>query len=99
MVDDQHGQFAKGRYDEERSNAAAEKNAWVDDVVRTLDMTLILTGAPEREELVELWFAALKAVLYTKQLPDGATQSLAHHPTRDTSNERTQSGGFPEESW
>ena len=63
VVDDQHGQFAKGRYDEERSNAAAEKNAWVDDVVRTLDMTLILTGAPEREELVELWFAALKAVL------------------------------------
>ncbi|KAI4646003.1 hypothetical protein J4E93_005582 [Alternaria ventricosa] len=39
------------------------KSDWVDEVVRILDMTLILTGAPEREELVELWFAALKAVL------------------------------------
>jgi hypothetical protein len=32
-------------------------------VVRLLDMALILTGAPQREELVELWFAALKAAL------------------------------------
>ncbi|KAH6881372.1 jumonji domain-containing 5 [Alternaria rosae] len=39
------------------------KSDWVDQVVRILDMTIILTGAPEREELVELWFAALKAVL------------------------------------
>ncbi|KAI4683036.1 uncharacterized protein J4E84_006938 [Alternaria hordeiaustralica] len=39
------------------------KSDWVDEVVRILDMALILTGAPEREELVELWFAALKAVL------------------------------------
>ncbi|KAI4698743.1 hypothetical protein J4E81_005354 [Alternaria sp. BMP 2799] len=39
------------------------KSDWVDEVVRILDMTLILTGAPEREELVELWFAALEAVL------------------------------------
>jgi len=39
------------------------KSDWVDEVVRILDMTLILTSAPEREELVELWFAALKAVL------------------------------------
>jgi hypothetical protein len=36
---------------------------WIDEVVRLLDMTLILSGAPEREELVELWFATLKAVL------------------------------------
>jgi hypothetical protein len=36
---------------------------WIDEVVRMLDMALILTGAPGREEIVELWFAALKAVL------------------------------------
>ncbi|KAI0586886.1 Cupin-8 domain-containing protein [Pyrenophora tritici-repentis] len=37
----------------------------VDQVVRLLDMALILTGAPGREELVELWFTALKAALTT----------------------------------
>jgi hypothetical protein len=36
---------------------------WIDDVVKMLDMALILTGAPQREEVVELWFSALKAVL------------------------------------
>lgn len=38
---------------------------WIDEVVKRLDMALILTGAPTREELVELWFAALKEVLRT----------------------------------
>ncbi|KAF2130560.1 jumonji domain-containing 5 [Dothidotthia symphoricarpi CBS 119687] len=42
---------------------------WIDEVVKLLDMALILTGAPEREELVELWFSAIKAVLVTFQ-PD-----------------------------
>ncbi|KAF2247928.1 Clavaminate synthase-like protein [Trematosphaeria pertusa] len=36
---------------------------WATRVVKILDMTLILTGAPRREELVELWFAALRGVL------------------------------------
>jgi hypothetical protein len=40
-----------------------EDVGWVDEVVRLLDMTLILSGAPNREELVELWFAALKDAL------------------------------------
>jgi hypothetical protein len=40
-----------------------EDDYWVDEVVRLLDMALILTGAPQREDLVELWFAALKAAL------------------------------------
>jgi hypothetical protein len=35
---------------------------WLDTVVKMLDMALILTGAPEREEVVELWFSALKSV-------------------------------------
>ncbi|KAF2830439.1 Clavaminate synthase-like protein [Ophiobolus disseminans] len=42
---------------------------WIDEVVRMLDMALILTGAPQREEVVELWFAALKAIL-----PSDATE-------------------------
>lgn len=61
LVGDQHGQPSTTGSEEQRDTG--EKNAWIDDVVRTLDMTLILTGAPEREELVELWFAALKAAL------------------------------------
>jgi hypothetical protein len=35
---------------------------WLDEMVKMLDMALILTGAPEREEVVELWFSALKSV-------------------------------------
>ncbi|CAO2655644.1 Nn.00g044470.m01.CDS01 [Neocucurbitaria sp. VM-36] len=36
---------------------------WMDEVVKLLDMSLILTGAPGREEIVELWFSALKGNL------------------------------------
>jgi len=36
---------------------------WVTKVVKILDMALILTGAPAREELVELWFSALGGAL------------------------------------
>jgi hypothetical protein len=36
---------------------------WIGDVVQLLDMALILTGAPAREELMELWFATLSAIL------------------------------------
>ncbi|KAG9189073.1 lysine-specific demethylase 8 [Alternaria panax] len=61
-VDTQPSQLSTTGSDEQRGNTE-EGSAWVDEVVRILDMTLILTGAPQREELVELWFAALKAVL------------------------------------
>lgn len=36
---------------------------WVTKVVKMLDMGIILTGVPGREELFELWFAALEGVL------------------------------------
>jgi hypothetical protein len=39
------------------------KGQWIDEAVKMLDMALILTGAPEREEVVELWFAALQNFL------------------------------------
>ncbi|KAF9700474.1 hypothetical protein EKO04_001617 [Ascochyta lentis] len=45
----------------ERSNWTRSYGNWFDKVVQMLDMTLILTGAPSREEVVELWFAALES--------------------------------------
>jgi lysine-specific demethylase 8 len=48
----------------------SEKGEWLDEVVRLLDMAFILTAAPQREEIVELWFAALKAMLPSWNAPD-----------------------------
>jgi hypothetical protein len=48
--------------DEGRGQKHGSKK-WIDEVVRMLDMALILTGAPDREEVVELWFSTLKALL------------------------------------
>ncbi|KAF2690078.1 Clavaminate synthase-like protein [Lentithecium fluviatile CBS 122367] len=48
-----------GRNTKEGDNEAD----WVTKVVKILDMALILTGAPGREELVELWFSALGGAL------------------------------------
>ncbi|EMD68066.1 hypothetical protein GGP41_001639 [Bipolaris sorokiniana] len=45
---------------------------WIDEVVKSLDMALILAGAPAREELMELWFAALKTVLDLERQADVA---------------------------
>lgn len=36
---------------------------WITEIVKELDMALILTGAPRRGELIERWFSALSAVL------------------------------------
>lgn len=38
-------------------------NAKMDQIVRLLDMALILTGAPGREAMMELWFAAIGQML------------------------------------
>jgi hypothetical protein len=67
-------ELVEGRPEEESDGHTSEDSeadpegrledvGWVDEVVRLLDMTLILSGAPNREELVELWFAALKDAL------------------------------------
>ncbi|KAF1845163.1 jumonji domain-containing 5 [Cucurbitaria berberidis CBS 394.84] len=50
--------FEDARQEEDKTG-----KEWMDEVVRMLDMALILSGAPGREELVELWFSALKASL------------------------------------
>jgi lysine-specific demethylase 8 len=48
--------------DEQDNDDNVEKQGldWMTQVVKTLDMALILTGAPKREELVELLFSALE---------------------------------------
>lgn len=48
---------------EVRVRGARTDADWINEVVKSLDMTLILTGAPGREEVVELWFAALEGIL------------------------------------
>jgi hypothetical protein len=49
--------------EDKRPENMGMEDDWIDEVVRLLDMALILSGAPEREELVELWFAALKTAV------------------------------------
>jgi hypothetical protein len=56
LVDARHNQGNEGDI------AKHGGRKWIDDVVKMLDMALILTGAPEREEIIELWFSALKTV-------------------------------------
>jgi hypothetical protein len=74
----QDGQTSKG--DKTEHDDSVEDKDWIDEVVRLLDMALILTAAPQREELVELWFAALKAAL-TSSEPQLDSEA-AHRPTK-----------------
>ncbi|OAL53865.1 jumonji domain-containing 5 [Pyrenochaeta sp. DS3sAY3a] len=60
-------------HDDSHERKASASETWIDEVVRLLDMTLILTGAPEREEVIELWFSALRSVTGGV---DGTTPSL-----------------------
>lgn len=50
---------------------------WVDEVVNLLDMALILTAAPSREEVVELWFAALEEELSSDNNAETAPELCA----------------------
>lgn len=55
---------------------------WLDEVVKMLDMTLILTGAPEREELVELWFSALKPISIQEGMVDVNNEEGLERPSK-----------------
>jgi hypothetical protein len=57
---------------EEHLDNGEEQGDWTADVVRTLDMTLILTGGPRREELIEKIMAGLDKILFPPptQLPE-----------------------------
>jgi hypothetical protein len=59
----------EGIQDIEEMRTQGRMEDWLDEMVKMLDMALILTGAPEREEVIELWFSALKAVV-----PSGSTE-------------------------
>lgn len=58
------------------SERAHGNEAWLDEVVKLLDMALILTAAPGREELVELWFAALEEELSAPEPADATDEQL-----------------------
>lgn len=62
---------------------------WIDEVVKLLDMTLILTGAPLREGLIELWFTALEEELSACEpqhtVPDSSERPAKRQKT-DTRN-------------
>ncbi|PVI04106.1 Clavaminate synthase-like protein [Periconia macrospinosa] len=85
----------KGKVNEDRTqegekdcggepDGGEEKDDWVAEVVKTLDMALILTGAPRREELIELWFSALEGVLASTnnkhQQRKAGQKSTSPHP-------------------
>jgi hypothetical protein len=53
------------REDTNKDGKEDREDDWATKVVKILDMALILTGAPGREELVELWFSALGGALET----------------------------------
>ncbi|KAJ4295498.1 hypothetical protein N0V90_007511 [Kalmusia sp. IMI 367209] len=69
-----------GRVEGSKTGEATE-DKWIGKVVKLLDMALILTGAPEREELVELWFEALEARAHT--MSHSASKELGVPPRND----------------
>lgn len=54
----------------------------MDEVVRMLDMSLILTGTPHRGELVELWFAAIKEMLSKRSSVDDCQDDYPDRPSK-----------------
>jgi len=68
---------------EQKSNRESlVRNVRVDQVVRLLDMALILTGTPGREELVELWFAVLQTALTTTTTAPQAESNDSGRPLK-----------------
>jgi lysine-specific demethylase 8 len=58
--------FSNGRAQgngKEVADGKQEGDDWISEVVKILDMALILTGAPFRESLIELIFSALQGML------------------------------------
>ncbi|KAL9133275.1 MAG: hypothetical protein Q9175_005546 [Cornicularia normoerica] len=49
-------------------NPEGEKEAWVQEAVRLLDMAIIMAGAPEREEMIEELLSALQ--IYVEEQDD-----------------------------
>ncbi|KAF2994184.1 hypothetical protein E8E13_002012 [Curvularia kusanoi] len=78
------------------SKTEGRKEDWVDEVVKLLDMTLILTAAPMREELIELWFMALEEELAHCESRD-ATSDAEERPAKrlKTSDSNDVQASFP----
>lgn len=62
-------------------HAHADDAQWIDKVVKMLDTALILTAAPLREELIELWFAALEEEL-SASWSDNAVREPSEPPAK-----------------
>jgi hypothetical protein len=70
--------IAEGKTREE----ADAVESWVGEIVRILDTTLIFTSAPQREEVIELWFMALKDMLPSPFMPLDADTTATERPTK-----------------
>jgi hypothetical protein len=66
---------------DDKQNESLEEQ-WIDEVVKMLDMVLILTGAPMRGEVVELWFSALNAYLHPGHVADMTECNDTDRPTK-----------------
>lgn len=79
-----------------RTNQTQTEKYWIDEVVKLLDTTLILTGAPRREEVIELWFAALDGILAAHNPADRAPEH-SEQPAKRLKLDRTSSipSAFP----
>jgi hypothetical protein len=83
---------------EETENECEED--WITEIVKALDMALILTGAPLREELVELTFSALQHHIFTSEAKredttERPTKRRKLHTTRQTLTSNSIPGTFP----
>ncbi|KAF2800693.1 jumonji domain-containing 5 [Melanomma pulvis-pyrius CBS 109.77] len=78
-----------------RAKEGGFEDDWIAETVKSLDMALILTAAPRREELIELIFSALQALVSEQE----QEQAFAHPSKRRklTSTSRpTQAPRIPE---
>ncbi|CBY00511.1 similar to transcription factor jumonji (jmjC) domain-containing protein [Plenodomus lingam JN3] len=63
LVEGRNEEAAKEAQQQLESSEGTEED-WINETIKALDMALILTGAPAREDLVELWFSSLQRHLY-----------------------------------
>lgn len=76
----------------------ADAGDWITQVVRTLDMALILTGAPGREELIELVFSALGGVIADEVYGNGDEETHQENIDEDRPSKRRKLSTDPSSS-
>ena len=87
------GEGGKGDGEEERDGEKEEEGEgegeekWLDEAIKLLDMAIIMTGAPMREELVKEFFEALREYIEERERGDGR---------RPRKRSKVQQDGFPD---